>query len=102
VKKLLASPTRAQLIETYESLLELAKVKQAAGHNVLIVKEWMLVIPRTRGRKGILSANAAAMAGMVWVTGEEEIRLWVEEGPMRLLREFGVVDEGVECSTSGN
>jgi ATP adenylyltransferase len=55
----------------------------------------MLVIPRTKGRKGILSANAAAMAGMVWVTGEEEVRQWVEAGPMKLLCEFGVVDQEV-------
>ena len=50
----------------------------------------MLVIPRTRGRKGILSANTAALAGMVWVTGEEEVKQLVEAGPMNLLCEFGV------------
>ncbi len=70
-------------------------MKEAAGHNVLLTEDWMLVIPRRKGRKGILSANAAAMAGMVWVTGEEEVRQWVEAGPMNLLCEFGVVDEAV-------
>lgn len=93
VKKLPSEPSSAQLIETYETLLHLAKVDKAAGHNVLIVKEWMLVIPRRQGRKGVLSANAAAMAGMVWVIGEEEVRQWVEQGPMNLLCEFGVVDD---------
>lgn len=93
VKKLSVSPSDSDLIETYNELLTRAKVDQAAGHNVLLVKGWMLVIPRSRGRKGILSANSAAMAGMVWVTGGEEVRLWKEEGLMNLLCEFGVVEE---------
>lgn len=95
VKKLLPSPSAARLIGIYKSLVEQARAKEAAGHNVLLTKDWMLVIPRTKGRKGILSANAAAMAGMVWVTGEEEVRQWVEAGPMKLLCEFGVVDQEV-------
>jgi ATP adenylyltransferase/5',5'''-P-1,P-4-tetraphosphate phosphorylase II len=95
VKKLLPSPSAAQLVGIYKSLVEQAKVQEAAGHNVLLTEDWMLVIPRTKGRKGILSANAAAMAGMVWVTGEEEVRQWVEAGPMKLLCEFGVVDQEV-------
>jgi ATP adenylyltransferase/5',5'''-P-1,P-4-tetraphosphate phosphorylase II len=65
-------------------------VKEVAGHNLLMTEEWMLVTPRRKGRKGILSANAAAMAGMVWVTGEVEVMQWVEQGPMELLCEFGV------------
>jgi ATP adenylyltransferase/5',5'''-P-1,P-4-tetraphosphate phosphorylase II len=65
-------------------------VKEVAGHNLLMTEDWMLVIPRRKGRRGILSANAAAMAGMVWVTGDMEVRQWVERGPMELLCEFGV------------
>lgn len=94
VKRLPMAPTSAQLIQIYNGLLDLAEVSQAAGHNVLLVPGWMLVIPRSRGRKGILSANAAAMAGMVWVINEEEVKQWVEYGPMKLLCEFGIVDKG--------
>jgi ATP adenylyltransferase/5',5'''-P-1,P-4-tetraphosphate phosphorylase II len=90
VKNLPSSPSSAALFEIYSSLVEISGIKEAAGHNVLLTENWILVTPRSKGRKGILSANAAAMAGMVWVTGEEEVRLWVEQGPMKLLREFGV------------
>lgn len=99
MKKLPAALSSSQLIQIYETLLNVAEVDQAAGHNVLITDDWMLVIPRSKGRKGILSANAAAMAGMVWVTGEEEVRQWVEQGPMKLLCEFGVVDEAVTLNS---
>jgi ATP adenylyltransferase/5',5'''-P-1,P-4-tetraphosphate phosphorylase II len=95
VRRLPAAPSPSQLIQIYEILLGLAKINQVAGHNVLITDEWMLVTPRSKGRKGILSANAAAMAGMLWVTGQEEVKQWLEQGPMRLLCEFGVVDEAV-------
>lgn len=40
-------------------------MKEVAGHNLLMTVDWMLVIPRLKGRKGILSANAAAIAGIV-------------------------------------
>jgi ATP adenylyltransferase len=99
VKKIPLSPNPSALSQVYQSLLDSAKVNQAKGHNVLIVQEWIMVIPRAKGRKGILSANAAAMAGMVWVTGEEEVKQWLEQGPMQLLCEFGVVNE-VEASGS--
>jgi ATP adenylyltransferase/5',5'''-P-1,P-4-tetraphosphate phosphorylase II len=94
VKRIPTATSSAQLAQMYQSLLSLTKVSEAAGHNVLLVPGWMLVIPRSKGRKGILSANAAAMAGMVWVTGKEEVRQWVEHGPMKLLCEFGIVDKG--------
>ena len=93
MKRIPPSPSPFALSEIYTSLLSQAKVEEANGHNVLLVPGWMLVIPRSKGRKGFLSANAAAMAGMVWVIGEDEVRQWVEEEPMRLLCEFGVVDE---------
>lgn len=102
VKRVPAAPSPSQLIQTYRTLLNIAKVDQAAGHNLLITNQWILVTPRSRGRKGILSANAAAMAGMVWVTGEEEIKQWLEHGPMRLLCEFGVVNEAVARDHSVN
>lgn len=64
VKKLPTSPSFAQLIEIYESLVELSGVREAATHNLLVIGDWMLVTPRPKGRKGILSENAAAMADM--------------------------------------
>ena len=59
-------------------------------HNVVLVKEWMLVIPRRRAGIGVTSANAAGMLGMVWVRSREELEEWQRCGLTKCLAEFGV------------
>jgi ATP adenylyltransferase/5',5'''-P-1,P-4-tetraphosphate phosphorylase II len=83
------SCTSLELIEIYEALLNVANVAEAPAHNVIIVKEWILVIPRLRAKSGNLAANAAAMVGMVWVNTKEDLQEWIVRGPMKMLREFG-------------
>ncbi|KAL9102142.1 MAG: hypothetical protein Q9163_002673 [Psora crenata] len=61
-------------------------------HNVVLVKGWMVVIPRRKARLGAASANAAGMMGMVWVKTEEELEEWKRHGPSHCLGEFGVRD----------
>lgn len=74
-----------ELVRIYEELLRQAQ--EALGlplegsdiaipHNVVIVKEWMMVIPRRKSRSGLASANAAGMMGMVWVTCKGELEAW--------------------------
>ena len=75
-------------MNVYETLKVLSGVDKA--HNVILVNEWILVIPRSCARHGNLAANAASMAGMVWVTKPEDVEDWVDRGPMELLCQFGV------------
>jgi ATP adenylyltransferase/5',5'''-P-1,P-4-tetraphosphate phosphorylase II len=91
VKKLSSdSCTSSELSEIYEILLTVASVAEAPAHNVIIVKEWILVVPRLRAKSGNLVANAAAMVGMVWVNTKEDLQEWIDRGPMKMLCEFGV------------
>lgn len=53
----------------------------------------MMVIPRTKAGRDELSANAAAMIGMVWMDTEQQLQTWTSEDPMLLLQEFGVPRE---------
>lgn len=78
-------------MEVYEALKIRSGVEKA--HNVVLVDEWMLVIPRGCARHGNLAANAASMAGMIWVTKPEGVQDWVDRGPMELLCQFGVVEK---------
>jgi len=59
---------------------------------VILVKEWMLVIPRSQAFQGSLAANAASMVSLVWVNKQELLEQWLAEGPMKLLCGFGVVE----------
>lgn len=59
-------------------------------HNVLFTKVWVIVIPRRRGTyKGIM-ANATAMMGQPTVSSQELFKIWIDEGPVNCLREFGI------------
>ncbi|KAL1613939.1 hypothetical protein SLS54_010149 [Diplodia seriata] len=92
-----ATPSAQLLLDAYNSLL--AEAKQALGvsveasacpHNVVLVKEWMLVIPRRRSNVDGASANGAGMMGMVWVTDEERLQQWKALGPAWILSQLGV------------
>jgi ATP adenylyltransferase/5',5'''-P-1,P-4-tetraphosphate phosphorylase II len=91
VKKISSnSCTSPELSEIYETLLTVASVAEAPAHNVIIVKEWILVISRLRANCGNLAANAAAMVGMVWINTKEDLQEWIDRGPMKMLCEFGL------------
>ncbi|KAK0638285.1 hypothetical protein DIS24_g9969 [Lasiodiplodia hormozganensis] len=90
------------LLDAYEILH--AKASQSLGlgagketnnfpHNVILVKEWMLVIPRKRSNVEGVSANAAGMMGMIWVADAAKVRKWKELGPAWVLSQLGVTQE---------
>ncbi|KAM7192415.1 ATP adenylyltransferase domain containing protein [Naviculisporaceae sp. PSN 640] len=100
--------TRTRLLETYQSLLKEAEgylgdslEKQVYGdghgecesaipHNVLLDRNWMVVIPRrAAGWKGA-DCNAISMLGMNWVSSEEKIDQWARLGPAEVLKRVGV------------
>lgn len=62
----------------------------AIPHNVIIDRNWMVVIPRRKAGWRGADANAAGMLGMVWVKSEETMRLWTENGPAHVLSEVGI------------
>lgn len=93
LKHLSSEPSLSEMVDTHRMPLDYAKVNQAPAHNVIIVTDWMLVIPRFCARQGVVSANAAAMVGVVWVTKEEVLQEWLERGPMKLPCGFGIVEK---------
>lgn len=78
------------LSSIYQDLLSHLSLGQESPHNLVLVKNWIMVIPRRIGRIGVISANAVAMLGMVWVNLEEEYEKWTKEDPMTWLQAFGV------------
>ncbi|KAJ5179772.1 phosphorylase [Penicillium capsulatum] len=89
------------VFEVYKSLLE--KCKEALGistgdsvicpHNLVLVKEWMVMIPRRRGNFAGASANAAGMMGMPTLTNRGQFKIWTDLGPAKALGELGVSKE---------
>ncbi|EAW13296.1 putative phosphorylase [Aspergillus clavatus NRRL 1] len=91
----------ATIFKAYQELL--AQAKQAWSghssneqnpeyypHNVALVREWIVVIPRRSNNFEGITANAAGMMGSVWLTNDSQLDRWREVGPPRVLSELGV------------
>jgi len=64
--------------------------RQAGPYNLLVTREWMLLVPRRAEFFEGVSVNALGFAGALLVRNGEEMRLVRERGPMEVLRTVGV------------
>jgi ATP adenylyltransferase/5',5'''-P-1,P-4-tetraphosphate phosphorylase II len=67
--------------------------KSVCPHNVVLVKEWMVVIPRRCGNFQGLSANSVGMMGMPTIITDQQFQQWVNVGPAKVLGELGVLND---------
>ena len=79
-----------QLYITYRRLLERAGVGEAAGrqgmaYNLLVTRDWMLVVPRSAEHCGSISVNALGFAGSLFVRNQTELQMLRHLGPLRIL-----------------
>ncbi|RAH67361.1 uncharacterized protein BO66DRAFT_441080 [Aspergillus aculeatinus CBS 121060] len=59
-------------------------------HNVILVEDWIMVIPRSKDRyRPDVAVNGAGMVGSVWLDRDEILARWVEIGPAEVLRGVG-------------
>ncbi|KAK4098995.1 hypothetical protein N658DRAFT_498813 [Parathielavia hyrcaniae] len=98
-------PSAHEIVDIYRALLR--RAERAAGHsvlegeaavphNVIMDRNWLIVIPRrSPGWEGA-DTNAAGMLGMLWVHNEEKMKVWLEKGPANVLARIGVPADGME------
>jgi ATP adenylyltransferase/5',5'''-P-1,P-4-tetraphosphate phosphorylase II len=70
-------------------VLGLAK-GEVCPHNVVLWKDWLIVTPRRKGIWNGASANAAGMAGSIWVPEKKHVDDWLRLGSANVLRELGI------------
>lgn len=84
----------AALCERYLALLALlgiepveisGDVRQSGPYNLLMTRDWMLLVPRLAEQAAGVSINALGFAGSLFVKGREERKRLLELGPMRAL-----------------
>ena len=64
-------------------------------HNMLVTKNWMVVLPRRRAAiNKEAGANALDMVGVIAVATQKEIDNWINIGPAKALAELGVPKTG--------
>ncbi|KAH7347582.1 putative phosphorylase [Plectosphaerella cucumerina] len=92
-------PTSREVFDTYNSLL--AKARQHLGnaaddsdtpcpHNIILLKDWILVIPRRPVNNSGFMTNAAGMMGMIITSTEEQAQKWLDKGVSAALAECGI------------
>ena len=59
---------------------------QSAPYNLLVRRDWMLVVPRSRERFESISVNALGFAGSLFLRSQEELDRVRATRPMQVLR----------------
>jgi ATP adenylyltransferase/5',5'''-P-1,P-4-tetraphosphate phosphorylase II len=87
----------SNLLEVYLKLVDECKKAMELGpeeqcpHNVVLWKDWIIVMPRRSALAGTHgSANAAGMLGSIWVTEQSAVDEWLRWGCRNALGQMGV------------
>jgi sulfate adenylyltransferase (ADP) / ATP adenylyltransferase len=74
--------------------LELARAfgchRHGQPYNLLVCREWMLLVPRSRGQWRGVGVNGLGFAGALMVPGAAELEVLRAEGPLRVLARVAV------------
>lgn len=66
-------------------------VWQSGPYNLLVTRQWLLLVPRSREDFQGISVNALGFAGALLVRDEEQRRRLKEAGPLTVLGQVGIV-----------
>ena len=64
--------------------------RQAGPYNLLVAREWMLLVPRSREHFGTVSVNALGFAGALLVRNADEMQQVKDCRPLEVLRSVAV------------
>ena len=88
---------RKVMLDCYYSLLEkvgfsidLNKSLQPGAYNLLVTRNWMLLIPRSQEAFANISINSLGFAGSLFVKNRKSLELLQELNPMTVLSAVGV------------
>jgi len=80
--------TAGACLSLYEQMMELLDTRERP-YNLLVTREWMLCVPRSREHFESVSINALGFAGSLFVRNSRELQQVKDTGPMGVLREVG-------------
>jgi ATP adenylyltransferase len=86
----------AKILDLYRTLLSNVGIdavdgnKQSGAYNLLVTREWMLIVPRSQEKFQSITVNSLGISGALLVRNEQEMQLLKEIGPMNILKEVAV------------
>lgn len=89
---LLRTTSRDDMINTYQILMnefnnwKLKENKlEKTSYNLLMTREWMMVVPRSRAKWQDLEVNALGFTGYLLVRTDDALEWLKKNGPLKLL-----------------
>ena len=89
----------AELVQVYQAQYKAAAAALGRDeaedfpHNVILTRDWTVLIPRTKatveGLEGHV-VNATGMMGLVWCGNEAQLEGWKKVGPEKVLAQLGL------------
>lgn len=86
------------MLDCYHSLLKQVGLsansntfKQPGAYNLLVTREWMMLVPRSQESAHGISINSLGFVGSLFVKNQTSLDLITEISPIRLLTEVAVV-----------
>ncbi len=67
-------------------------LRQAGPYNLIVTREWMLLVPRSRESFDGVSVNALGFAGSLFVRDRRQMRTVEDAGPMTVLRHVALAE----------
>jgi ATP adenylyltransferase len=64
--------------------------RQSGAYNLLMTRQWMLLVPRTQEHFESISVNSLGFAGALLVQNEEQMKILKNYGPLTVLRGVAV------------
>ncbi|MCF2148642.1 phosphorylase [Desmonostoc muscorum LEGE 12446] len=79
-------------LELYHTLLEAVGLDatQLGAYNLLMTREWMLIVPRSQEHFHSISVNSLGFAGALLVRNAEEMQLLKDQTPMTILKSVAI------------
>jgi ATP adenylyltransferase len=90
--RLAPNPSARELHDRYVALAREARCANGP-YNLLVAREWMLVVPRSRASFGGIAVNSLAFAGALFVRDDAELETLRRIGPMAVLQGVSYVVE---------
>ena len=84
-----------QMLKDYQTLLQtvgirMDQIMQSAAYNLLITREWMLIVPRSQEKFESISVNSLGFAGALLVRDFEELVKLKKIQPMNVLKNVAI------------
>jgi ATP adenylyltransferase len=79
----------------YDEMLRSVGLDRDPGpYNLLVTREWMMMVPRSEEFYETISVNALGFAGSILVRNQQQLDLVRARGPLTILRQVSLVRDG--------